>query len=255
MSLDRERSKIKLFIERERKKILLDEWLDKELSNAGYAGVRVVSTPREALGTRIIIYALRPGLVIGRRGAKIKELAKKIEEVFNYKDVNISVYEVEEPELNPRIMAWQIERQLLRGIRYRRVGFWALNVIMNAGAAGVEIVISGKLRTVRSAFEKFTAGTVLKSGDIAKKLVESGTADRFTLLPDKKHLLEPQTIQKLMKESIFVKNNTCGHSYKITLDAFIKSSKSCKPCLSTKMNALAGGNTVIYNSQHNTQTI
>jgi len=173
MSLDRERSKIKLFIERERKKILLDEWLDEELSNAGYAGVRVVSTPREVLGTRIIIYALRPGLVIGRRGAKIKELAKKIEEVFNYKDVNISVYEVEEPELNPRIMAWQIERQLLRGIRYRRVGFWALNVIMNAGAAGVEIVISGKLRTVRSAFEKFTAGTVLKSGDIAKKLVES----------------------------------------------------------------------------------
>ena len=50
-----------------------------------------------------------------------------------------------------------------------------------------------------------------------KKLVESGTEDRFTLLTDRKHLQEPQTIQKLMKESIFVKNNICGHRYKMTL--------------------------------------
>ena len=88
-----------------------------------------------------------------------------------------------------------------------------------------------------------------------KKLVESGTADRFTLLPDKKHLLEPQTIQKLMKESIFVKNNTCGHSYKITLCEFIKSSKDCKTCLSTQMSSTSGRKTIIYNSLHNTQAI
>jgi len=173
MSLDRDRSKVKMFIGMERKKVLLDEWLEKELSNAGYAGMKVVSTPRGVLGTRIVIYALRPGLVIGRRGSKIKELAKKIEKNFQYENVNISVYEVEEPELNPKIMAWQIERQLVRGIRYRRVGFWALNVIRNAGAVGVEIVISGKLRTVRSAYEKFVSGTILKSGELSERLVES----------------------------------------------------------------------------------
>jgi len=173
MSMNRDKSKVKMFIEMERRKILLDEWLEKELANAGYAGMKLISTPRGALGTRVIIYALRPGLVIGRRGAKIKELAKKIEDNFRYENVNISVYEVEEPELNPKIMAWQIERQLLRGIRYRRVGFWALNVIKNAGAVGVEIVISGKLRTVRSAFEKFSSGVILKSGELADRLVES----------------------------------------------------------------------------------
>ena len=173
MSLDRDRSKVKMFIGMERKKVLLDEWLEKELANAGYAGMKVVSTPRGVLGTRVVIYALRPGLVIGRRGSKIKELAKKIEKNFQYENVNISVYEVEEPELNPKIMAWQIERQLVRGIRYRRVGFWALNVIRNAGAAGVEIVISGKLRTVRSAYEKFVSGTILKSGELSERLVES----------------------------------------------------------------------------------
>jgi len=173
MSLDRDRSKVKMFIGMERKKVLLDEWLEKELANAGYAGMKVVSTPRGVLGTRVVIYALRPGLVIGRRGSKIKELAKKIEKNFQYENVNISVYEVEEPELNPKIMAWQIERQLVRGIRYRRVGFWALNVIRNAGAAGVEIVISGKLRTVRSAYDKFVSGTILKSGELSERLVES----------------------------------------------------------------------------------
>ena len=61
----------------------------------------------------------------------------------------------------------------MRGIRYRRVGFWALNVIRNAGAVGVEIIISGKLRTVRSAYEKFVSGTILKSGELSKRLVET----------------------------------------------------------------------------------
>jgi superfamily II helicase len=88
-----------------------------------------------------------------------------------------------------------------------------------------------------------------------KKLVEAGTEDRFTLLAGKKFLLEPKTIHNLMEEAVFVKNNTCKHSFKITLDAFIKSNKSCKTCLSTKMCAITDRNTVINNSQHNTQAI
>jgi len=88
-----------------------------------------------------------------------------------------------------------------------------------------------------------------------KKLVEPGTEGRFTLLTDKKHLRESKTIQKFMKESIFVKNNTCGHKYKITLCEFIESNKDCKTCLSTQVSSTSSIKTVIYNSLHNTHAI
>lgn len=172
-------SGIKAIISSNRKKIMLDEWLAKELVNAGYSSVKVSSTPKEALGTKIVIYAARPSLVIGRRGSRVRELVKKIEELFGYKNVNITVLDVDVPELDPRVMAWQIERQLVRGVRYRRVGFWAINVIKNAGAAAAEIVISGKLRTVRAAYQKFKFGDILKSGELAERLVD--TAQRPVL--------------------------------------------------------------------------
>jgi len=157
------------FIEKELKKALLDEYLAEELRMAGYSSCEVVKTP---LGTRITITALRPGLIIGRRGTRIKELSKTIEEKFNYPNPIISVVEVQVPEFDPRIMAWQVARAIARGYRYRRVGFWVLRSIMEAGAVGAEIIISGKLRTQRSRYEKFSDGVLLKSGEIAERLVK-----------------------------------------------------------------------------------
>jgi len=55
-----------------------------------------------------------------------------------------------------------------------------------------------------------------------KKMVEAGTEDRYTLLSHKKHLGEPQHMQKLMRELIIVKNNTCEHFHEIALGEFIK---------------------------------
>lgn len=175
-----DRSKIRYFIEKEKRKALLNEWLGKELKNSGYAGMDLLTSPKGVMGTRITIKALRPGLIIGRRGQRIKELAKEIEERFGYPSPTISVAEIEVPEFEPRIMAWQIERLILRGYRYRRVAFWILRSIMEAGAAGAEIVVSGKLRTVRSAYEKFTSGTILKSGELAERLVKKAKTAIFT---------------------------------------------------------------------------
>lgn len=97
--------------------------------------------------------------------------------------------------------------------------------------------------------------TNIEMHEFIKKLVEAGTKDRFTLHTSKKHLQKHQTIQKLMEEAIFIKNNTCGHSYKITLCEFIKSSKNCKTCLSSHVSLPSNRKTVIYNSLHNTQSI
>jgi hypothetical protein len=88
-----------------------------------------------------------------------------------------------------------------------------------------------------------------------KRIVEDGTDDSYTLLSLDKPIDASLTMQKSMQEIIHVQHNTCKHSFKITLDAFIKSNKSCKICLPTKMCAITDRNTVINNSQHNSQAI
>ncbi|UCE43750.1 MAG: 30S ribosomal protein S3 [Candidatus Bathyarchaeota archaeon] len=159
-------SAVKHFIEESVKKTEIDEYLRNEFERAGYGGVEVTKTP---LGTQMVIYTMRPGLVIGRGGETIRELAVTLEENFGLPNPQISVAEIEIPELNPHVMASRIAAGLKRGIHYRRSGFWALNRIMEAGALGAEIVISGKLRTDRARYEKFRAGYLPKSGDPVTK--------------------------------------------------------------------------------------
>jgi len=165
-----ELSSIKHFIEDSIKKAGVDEFLWKEFERAGYGGVDITRTP---LGTNIVIYAMRPGIIIGRGGTTIKNLARVLEEKFGLPNPQISVAEIEVPELNARVMASRIASALRRGVHFRRAGFWALSRIMEAGAMGVEIIISGKLRTERARSEKFRAGYLPKSGDPAMKYVRT----------------------------------------------------------------------------------
>jgi small subunit ribosomal protein S3 len=159
-------STIKHFISESVKKTQIDEFLQKELENAGYGGVDITKTP---LGTHVVIYAMRPGVVIGRGGETIRQLARTLEEKFGLSNPQISVAEIEVPELNAYIVATRIASALRRGVHFRRAGFWALNQIMEAGALGAEIIISGKLRTERARYEKFRAGYLPKSGEPAMK--------------------------------------------------------------------------------------
>ncbi|MCD6445633.1 30S ribosomal protein S3 [Candidatus Bathyarchaeota archaeon] len=157
---------VKHFISESIKRAKIDEFLQKRLERAGYGGVNISKTP---LGTHIVIYAMRPGLVIGRGGETIKELARILEENFGVSNPQISVSEIEVPELNAYVVASRIAAALQRGVHFRRAGFWALNRVMEAGALGAEIIISGKLRTERARYEKFKAGYLPKCGDPALK--------------------------------------------------------------------------------------
>jgi small subunit ribosomal protein S3 len=159
-------SVVKHFITESIKKTEIDEFLQKKLEKAGYGGVTISKTP---LGTHMVIYAMRPGLVIGRGGESIKELASILEEKFKVSNPQISVSEIEIPELNAYVVASRIAAALQRGIHFRRAGFWALNQVMDAGALGAEIVISGKLRTERARFEKFRAGYLARCGEPSLK--------------------------------------------------------------------------------------
>jgi small subunit ribosomal protein S3 len=155
---------VKHFITESIKKAEIDEFLQKKLDRAGYGGVNISKTP---LGTHIVIYAMRPGLVIGRGGETIRDLASLLEEKFKVSNPQISVSEIEIPELNAYVVASRLGQALQRGIHFRRAGFWALNQVMEAGALGAEIVISGKLRTERARFEKFRTGYFPRCGDPA----------------------------------------------------------------------------------------
>jgi small subunit ribosomal protein S3 len=136
--------------------------MQNRLERAGYGGVTISKTP---LGTHIVIYAMRPGLVIGRGGETIRELATLLEEKFQVSNPQISVSEIEIPELNAFVVASKVGSALQRGVHFRRAGFWALNQVIEAGALGAEIVISGKLRTERARYEKFKAGYLPKCGE------------------------------------------------------------------------------------------
>jgi small subunit ribosomal protein S3 len=159
-------SVVKHFISESLKKAEINEFLRNEFERAGYGGVDIAKTP---LGTHVVVYAMRPGIIIGRGGETIKRLAEVLEKKFMLPNPQISVAEIEVPELNAFVVASRVASALKRGVHFRRAGYWAINQVMEAGALGVEIIISGKLRTERARYEKFRAGYLPKSGQPSMK--------------------------------------------------------------------------------------
>jgi small subunit ribosomal protein S3 len=169
-----EKSAVKSILAMHRTYAEIDEYLEKELREAGYAGVDIQKNP---IGSRITVFVTRPGLAIGRRGTGIKDLTERVANKFNLPNPQIAVSEVEAPELNPRIMAARTAQIVSRGTAFRRAATWTMNSIMAAGASGVEISVAGKLRSDRSHSEKYRMGVVPKSGEASKQVVREATTD------------------------------------------------------------------------------
>ena len=163
----------KFFVQKGIIKTKVDEYLAREFYRAGYAGVDILKTP---LGTRIVIYAERPAVIIGRRGSMIKQLAQIFEKRFGLENPQITVTSVENPYLSARIVAFRLAVALERGYHFRRAAFIALRRIMEAGALGAEIIISGKLTSERARYEKYRAGKIYRTGEQASIMVERAVA-------------------------------------------------------------------------------
>jgi len=158
------------FVQDRLRKLMVKEWIKEEVKNAGFGGVDIIRTP---LGTQVTLFVERPGLVIGKGGRRIKMLTEKLKE-FGLDNPQISVDEVEKPEFNAQLMASLLARALERGWYFRRAGYRFLYRIMEAGAKGCEIEISGKLVSERARTEKFVAGTIIHTGDPAYSMVNKG---------------------------------------------------------------------------------
>lgn len=162
------------FVQEAARRTEINEYLEEELKRAGYSKVELTKTP---LGTRIVIYAAKPGIVIGRRGQSIRDLTKVLEERFGIENPQISVAPIEIPDLDPKVVASQIATALQRGIHFRRAAYWAVQRVMESGALGVEIAIRGKLTTERARYEKYRAGYLLRVGDPVLKQVRRAVVD------------------------------------------------------------------------------
>ena len=148
--------------------MLLNDFLREKIKEAGFHKVEISKTPT---GTKITLHVTRPGIVIGRKGVGIKELTEKIATDFELKNPQISVEEIPCAELSPSVMCSRMAAHIERGTAFRRATMWTIKQIMDAGAMGVQITISGKLRGDRSAFEKHTQGILPRAGNYAKNIV------------------------------------------------------------------------------------
>ena len=108
----------KLFIKEGIKKSEVEEYLKERFEKAGYSHTEIQRTP---LGTRIIVYANKPGLVIGRSGRRIDELTEEVKKKFGFENPLIDVKEVTEPFLDVNIVANRIARALEKGINFKKV--------------------------------------------------------------------------------------------------------------------------------------
>ena len=164
----------KYFIKDVSRRLEIDEHLAQELKRAGYSRVELTKSP---VGTRVVIYAAKPGMVIGRRGQSIRDLTKLLEEKFGIENPQLSVATIEVPEQDPKVVASQVAQALQRGVHFRRSAYWAIQRVIESGALGVEITIRGKLTTERARYEKFRAGYLPRVGDPVLKNLRTAVVD------------------------------------------------------------------------------
>jgi small subunit ribosomal protein S3 len=153
--------------------MLLKDFLREKIKDAGFSRVEISKTPT---GTRVVLHVTRPGIVIGRKGSGIRELTEKLASGFGLKNPQISVSEIPRPELSPSVMCNRLASHIERGTAFRRATMWTLQQIMEGGAMGVQITVSGKLRGDRSAFEKHSLGILPRAGHHADVIVAEDIA-------------------------------------------------------------------------------
>ena len=108
------------------------------------AGVSKVLIERPHKKCRVTIFSARPGVVIGKKGADIEKLRKKVAEMTN-SEVHLNIVEVRKPEIDATLVAETIAQQLERRVAFRRAMKRAVQSALRLGAQGIRINVSGRL--------------------------------------------------------------------------------------------------------------
>ncbi len=153
------------FIEDAIVKLNISKYLSKELTRAGFSRVEIQKTP---ILTRITVFVLNPGRVIGRGGRTIDTITETIKTKFKVENPQINVMEVENKMLEPLLVAKSIAERLERGMNARRIIQSTLREVIENGALGAEIIASGKLaaKGARAKTIRKGLGYIPKAGDV-----------------------------------------------------------------------------------------
>lgn len=155
----------------------LSEFMTRQLCDEGFAGIEVRNTPSR---TEIIIRATRTKAVLGENGQRIRELTSLVQKRFGFREGAVELYV--ERVLNRGLCAMaqceSLKYKLLEGLAVRRACYGIVRFVMESGARGCEVSVSGKARTQRANAMCFRDGYMVKSGhpcviykDVAKKHV------------------------------------------------------------------------------------
>ena len=143
------------------------EYIKKSIGKGKISKVKIEYTP---VGEKIIISTSKPGLIIGRNGEKIIQLTKDVKSKFKLDNPHLEIFEIKEPEFDAQINADDIALSLERfgPLKFKVIAYRTLQKIINAGALGVEIRLSGKLPGARAKSWRFAQGYLKKTGDSSK---------------------------------------------------------------------------------------
>ena len=153
----------------------ISKYMENKLQKAGFSRVEIQKTP---VITRITAYVTNPGKAIGRGGETIDSLTESMKKRFGIENPQISVVEVTNEMLEPRIVAKRLARSLERGNNARRLLHSTVKEVIDNGAMGVEIIAKGKLaaKGARGKSIKVRQGYLPKSGDVVKLVDEAKVA-------------------------------------------------------------------------------
>ncbi len=166
----------KQIVSKNLREYLMQDYVKDYLPKGSYSRIDLKKTP---LGEKIIVHTSMPGLVVGRRGENISELSKILKLKFNMENPQVEVAEIDEANLDPVSVAERIASSFERfgPKRFKLIGYKELQNIIDAGAFGAEIVISGRgVPGSRAKSWRFQAGHLKKSGDISESLIKKAIA-------------------------------------------------------------------------------
>ncbi|MFI5412316.1 MAG: 30S ribosomal protein S3 [Candidatus Micrarchaeales archaeon] len=183
------------FIDNSIIKLKISRYLGKELIRAGFSRVEIQKTP---VLTRITVYVLNPGKVIGRAGQTIDRLTETIKTRFNVDNPQINVMEVENKMLEPMLVARDIAEKFERGLNARKVIQGALRIIIENGALGAEIIASGKLaaKGARGKTIRKSIGYIPKAGNVTELVREAAATSypKYGAIGVKVRIVPPGTV-------------------------------------------------------------
>jgi len=149
----------------------LNELFTRELSEEGYSGMEVRVTPER---TEIIIRATRTQNVLGEKGQRIRELKSIVQRRFKFSEggVELFVERVANRGLCAQAQAESLRFKLLGGLAVRRACYGVVRFVMESGAKGCEVIVTGKIRGSRAKAMKFKEGYMIKTGAAVNEYID-----------------------------------------------------------------------------------